>query len=155
MRVFVLLALGAAVLAAQPVTDWNAVRALGPGQRIRVETTPRAIQGEFRSAGEERIVLRSGAGEETVERSRVTRVAVKKPGHRKRNALIGLGVGIGAGLAIGAAVRNRGCTGFCIQPVSNAVILGAGATAGGLIGVVAGAVIPTGGWRDIYFSRAP
>jgi hypothetical protein len=153
-RALLLLALATALLPAQSA-DWSAVQALRPGERVRVETTPRPISGQFQSASEDRIVLRAGGSEQSVERSRVTGVAVRKPGHRKRNALLGLGVGVAAGLGIGAAARNHSCTGFCIQPVSNAVILGAGATAGGLAGVVVGAVLPTGGWRDVYFSRAP
>jgi len=149
-----LLAVAASMLSAQSVTEWSAVKALNPGARIRVETAPRKLSGEFRSASDDALVLRAGAGEETVVRSQVTRIAVRKPGHRKRNAIIGLGVGAGVGLGVGAAARSH-CTGFCINPVSNGVVVGAGAAAGGLVGVVVGAIIPTGGWRDLYHAPVP
>jgi len=145
------LVLAACTLPAQSTANWNAVKALAPGAQIRMEAAPRTMTGQIRSATDDAIVLLSGAGEETVMRSQVTRIAVKKPGHRKRNVLIGLGVGGGVGLGIGLAAKS--CSGFgCI---------GAGDVEAGAppilaaLGAIVGAVLPTGGWRDIYYLPAP
>ncbi len=74
-------------------------------------------------------------------RLQVTRVSIKRQGHRGRNTLIGLGVGAGVGLAIGLAARQ----GFFDNDVTAGGIVG-----GALIGTLIGVAIPNGGWRDVY-----
>jgi len=64
-----------------------------------------------------------------------------------RNPLIGLGAGTGVGLGIGPGARLHGGV---LQIVPNRTLTGAFALAGALTGTVVGAVIPTGGWREIY-----
>lgn len=74
------------------------------------------------------------------------RVSLKKNGHRMRNALIGLGVGAGVGVGVGAAADTN-CTGLCFGGnFGKAIFTPLGAVAG----VLVGALIPTGGWREIY-----
>ena len=99
-RAAAVLVLAVTTLLAQPSADWNVVKALTPGTRIHVEVRPRTVSGQVRSVSDDAVVLQSGAGEETIARSQVSRLAVKQRGHRKRNVLIGLGVGVGAGAGI-------------------------------------------------------
>jgi hypothetical protein len=150
MRALILV-LTVSTLAAQPATDWGAVRAIAPGTTIRADTAPQKWTGEIESVTEDAIVLRSKAGEQTLMRSQILRVGVKKPGHRKRNALIGLGVGAGAGAGVAIAVHScqgLSCLGSEIIEIAAPVILI-------LAGVLVGALLPTGGWRFVYQSQAP
>ena len=74
-------------------------------------------------------------------------VSVKKGGHRKRNALIGLAVGAGAGLAIGLATRP-GPNQITVIPAG--AVVGGLTAAGAIVGAIVGVVIPSAGWREIY-----
>ncbi len=146
IRAAVVSTLAASTLTAQSGTDWNTVKALAPGTQIRMETAPRKVSGQLLSVSDEAIVVRSGGREDSVRRSEVTRIAVKKPGHRKRNVLIGLGVGAGAGLGIALAVNS--CHG--IGCIDSGVIEAAAPPILAVLGAIVGAIIPTGGWREIY-----
>jgi hypothetical protein len=135
-------------LAAQ-AQSWNNVTAISPGTEIRIAGPgPGAVQGTLQSVTGDSLVLNSSAGQETFARQEVTRVSVKKQGHRKRNTLIGLGAGAGVGLGIGAAsdhsCANKGC--FFGPNFGKAIFTPFGAGVGALIGVL----IPSGGWREIY-----
>jgi hypothetical protein len=77
------------------------------------------------------------------------RVSVKKQGHRGRNTLIGLGAGAVLGVVIGEA-SHKDCTGFCLLNATRGQDAGIGAVLFGVIGTVVGALIPTGGWSDVY-----
>jgi len=143
IRALVLLLLSSLALPAQPA-DWAVVKLLAPGTQVRVEAGHRR-SGPILSVTDEAIVLRSGGQEQTFTRAQVTRVDVKKRGHRKRNALIGAAAGAGAGAGLAAAAAS--CGGDCIG--SQAVEIGAPIGLG-LIGAAIGAVIPTGGWRELY-----
>lgn len=146
VRSATLLVLAAGTLLAQSAADWNVVKGLAPGTQIRTEAAAHKVSGQVESVGDDAIVVRTGAVRETATRSQITRVAVKKPGHRKRNILIGTGVGAGLGLGVGLAAKS--CTGIgCIG--STAVEAGAPPVFAAL-GAIVGAVLPTGGWRDIY-----
>jgi hypothetical protein len=145
------LAFLAASTASAQSADWGVVKALAPGTQVRAEAAGRKVTGQILSTSDSAMVLRTRAGEQTVLRANAGRVAVKKKGHRGRNVLIGLGIGTGAGLGIGLAARSH-CSGFCLNPVSNGLVVGAGIGAGAVIGGAVGAIIPTGGWREIYYS---
>lgn len=126
------------------LTDWNIVQAITAGTQVRITTASGRVEGTLDQATNDVLVLISGAGHETFERQQVSVVSVKKAGHRKRKALIGLGVGTGVGVAIGSAVAN----GAYVERSTGAMVLGAvGAALGG---VVAGVLIPTGGWSEVY-----
>jgi hypothetical protein len=147
-RVVALLLLAASSLAAQSA-DWAVVKSLIPGTQVRLEA-PHRLSGQIRSVSDDALVLRSGGREETVPRTQVVRLDVKKRGHHKRNALIGALVG--AGVGAGIAAKSASCSGFdCIG--SRAVEVGAPVGLGAL-GAVIGAVIPSGGWRQVYRSSA-
>lgn len=139
-----LVLLSAQQLSAQP-GDWMRVQAIAPGADVRIDVAGRGqIQGNLQNVTPDSIVLNVN-GPQTIARQDIARVSVKKPGHRKRNALIGLAVGAGVGLGIGAANR---CQQFCV--VSNGAVTGVAAAGGAAAGAIVGAVIPTGGWRTVY-----
>jgi hypothetical protein len=122
--------------------DWNTVKALTTGTDVRVKTGSRTVSGKLDRITDDTLVMTSGKGSEMFSQQDVTRVSVGKKGHRGRNALIGLGVGGGTGYGVGAAA-DSGCTFICL---GRAIALPMGAIAGTLVG----AVIPTGGWREVY-----
>jgi hypothetical protein len=143
--------LTAARLPAQPIADWNAAKALTNGIQIRVEGTSRKLNGQLQSVSDDMIVVRSGAGEETLMRPEVTRIAVKTATHRGRNTLIGLGVGAVADFAVASIPVS--CKNLCFGPSQNEIkaIL---TPVSGIAGAIVGVALPTGRWRDIYRSPA-
>ena len=127
---------------------WSNVKALSPGTEIRIRGPhPSAVRGTLLSVTDESLVLNSSAGQEMFTPQQVNRVSIKKQGHRARNALIGLGVGAGTGLVVGA-VDDQHCAPNCFlgKNLSKTVFTPLGA----ILGILIGAVIPTGGWRDVY-----
>ena len=82
-------------------------------------------------------------------RQEVMRVSVKKKGYRGRNTLIGLGAGAAIGVVVGVA-SHQDCTGFCLLYTTRGQDAGIGAIIFGVIGTAVGALIPTGGWREVY-----
>ena len=139
--------LGLSLAAAAPAAaqSWNNVKALSMGTEVRILAGARTISGPVQSVTDDSLVVNSAKGQEMLTRQEVTRLSARKNGHRGRNALIGLGIGAGAGLGIGAAADN--CQGlFCGSSLGKAIFTPLGAVAGLLVG----AVIPTGGWRDVY-----
>ena len=134
-------------LAAQS-QSWSNVKALSPGTEIRISgPRPSAVRGTLLSVTDDSLMLNSSAGQEMFTRQQVNRVSSKKQGHRARNALIGLGVGAGTGLVVGA-VGDQQCSPSCFlgNNIGKAVFTPLGA----ILGALVGAVIPTGGWRDVY-----
>ena len=141
------LALVTATATAQDTySPWNFVRALPAGSEVQITAGARTVRGKIDRVTDDALALTSGKGHEMFTRPEVSRAWVKKPGHRKRNALIGLGIGAGAGLGVGLAASS--CSGIgCIG--SSAVEIGA-PVALAVVGTAVGAVIPTGGWREVY-----
>jgi hypothetical protein len=146
----------APVLAAQAPADWDLVRQLVAGKEIRVSLSDgRKLRGEFRSATGEALMVGTTKSQEMLSRTMVTRVSVEGKSHRSRNALIGLGVGAGAGLIAGTIADHAPCQGIiapfsvtlCGPPNAGKVVL---TPVGALVGVIAGALIPARGWREVY-----
>lgn len=137
---------GVAPLTAQ---NWTDVKALTPGTVVRVSAGSKTMTGSVQSITDESLFLNSGKDRKTFSRQEVTRLSVKKHSHRARNSLIGLAVGAGTGAAIGAATYKT-CTGLCILSESRGIDAGAGALVFGILGALVGALVPTGGWREIY-----
>jgi hypothetical protein len=137
---------------AQPLqNNWDNLRQLGPGQQIRIVLNDaESYTGQFQSASDERLVVRTGGTDQTFERQNVLRVSTRGTSHRGRNALIGLAVGAGAGVIVGVASPELGqgkcAQGSCVD-AGTVSILGFW---GGVLGAGLGAVIPTGGWHDVY-----
>jgi hypothetical protein len=142
------------------LSGWDNLKSLTPGQEIRVVmNNVKSYQGEFESVSDDGITLRQAAGEQTLARKDILRVSQKiGQNHSDRNALIGTVVGAGAGLVIGLTpyMIQRNCTEgpafHCGYP-PNPHRAEALTPVGGLAGAAIGAVIPTGGWHDLYRAR--
>ncbi len=143
-----------APLNAQPVSAWaglNHTPAMSAGTQIEVRTTGnQRSRGQFTTAEDDALVMMTANGPQRIPRAMVLRISAKKPGHRLRNALIGLGIGAAAGLAVGAG-QDASCSPHCFlgNNLAKAILTPAGA----VVGLIVGVVLPTGGWREIY--RAP
>jgi len=145
MRTCAVFLLATLMAAAQfPAQNWDTVKALTTGTEVRIVTSSHAIHGEMIRATDDTLVVTSGKGQEMFTHQEVTRVSIRKKGHRLWNTLLGFGAGTGIGLGIGAA-SEAGCRGwFC------GLNTAAGGVIGAVGGTVAGAVWPTGGWREVY-----
>jgi hypothetical protein len=138
-------------------SGWDSLKSLTPGQEIRVVmNNVKSYQGEFESLSDGGITLRQAAGEQTLARKDILRVSQKiGQNHSGRNALIGTIVGAGAGLVIGLTpyMIQRNCTegpAFACGYPPNPHRAEALTPVGGLAGAAIGALIPTGGWHDVY-----
>lgn len=140
----------AAMAQSQDSTNaWDNVSRLPHGSEVRATlTTGGTLRGILRNTSADSLVIDSTTGQQTLSRQDVRRVQVKRPGHRKRNALIGLAVGAGGGLAAGAAA-DASSSPSLFPNAGKEAFTGLGA----IVGTVVGLVIPTGGWRESY--RAP
>jgi hypothetical protein len=151
-RLGALLALVATTAVAQKsASDWNTVKALTTGTDVRITTGSRTVSGKVDRITDETLTMTSGKGSEMFSQQDVTRVSVGKNGHRVRNALIGLGIGTGAGTGIGLGVGHAN---DCSKGWFCGLGTGIGGALGGAIGLVGGtavgALIPSGGWREVY-----
>jgi len=141
------------------LSNWDNLKSLTRGQEIRVVmNNVKSYQGKFESLSDDGITLQQAGGEQTLPRQDVLRVSWKGQSHRTRNAKIGAAVGAGVGLA-GGLVANHiiwshaNCTegpAFSCggPPNPHWEIIGPPVVA--VPGALIGAVVPTGGWRDIY-----
>jgi hypothetical protein len=130
---------------------WDKLRQLSAGEEIQVvQNDAKSSRGRFRSVSDDAIVIGLAAGEQTISRQSVLRVSSKGKGHRMRNALIGFGIGAGAGAGIGAGA-DASCTGNCSWFPNLGVEIFT--PVGAIVGGVVGAVVPTGGWHEIYRAR--
>lgn len=147
-RLGALLALLAATTAAQTsAVNWNSVKTLTAGTQVRVTAGSRTVRGQIDRITDDALVETSGKGQETFERQQILAVSIRKPSRRKRNALIGLAAGTGIGLGVGIAARSRPGQ---LEIVPNGAVTAAFTVAGAIGGTIVGAVIPTGGWREVY-----
>ncbi|HET8826311.1 MAG TPA: hypothetical protein VFM77_14330 [Terriglobales bacterium] len=154
-KALLLLAVGFSALCStycQGQSEWSVVQQLTSGQVVKIVLKEGGSRrGSFESANDSGVVIRSGESEQTLARDQVKRISIKGKGHRGRNALIGAGIGAGAGLGAGAAIDNDCsknsivCTGNKGKAILTPVF--------GLLGAGIGALIPSGGWHEIYRSR--
>ncbi|HLY19869.1 MAG TPA: hypothetical protein VKR61_21730 [Bryobacteraceae bacterium] len=96
-------------LQAQP---WDALRALGAGDRIKVtDNAHREYQGTFQASSDRAISLETRKGPVEIERARVRRVELRSSSRRLRNVVIGVGIGVAVGVAVdqtlGTFLRNE------------------------------------------------
>jgi hypothetical protein len=84
---------------------WTNVQSITPGRKVQVYRfgTDR-VDGEFRSASADGLVLASKAGERNIARREIREVKLRKASGRAKNAGIGAAVGAGVGAGIGLAV---------------------------------------------------
>jgi hypothetical protein len=144
------LAATAAAQQAKPIANWANLNQLVPGSEIRVTlATGKTLRGFVQGVTPESLSINATTSQETLSRQDIRRVALKRPGHRGRNTLLGLAIGTGAGLALGAGVDSQARPDDWFPNAGKAVFSPLGA----LLGTVIGVALPTGGWRDVY--RAP
>jgi len=135
-------------------SSWDNLKSLAPGQRIRVVlNSAKSAEGNLETVTAEALSVKQASGVESYARQDILRVSTRGEKHRSRNALLGAAGGAAVGLAIGAGV-DHGCSGSglssCIVPNAGKIVL---TPVGAVVGAVAGALIPTGGWHDMYRAR--
>ena len=155
--------LTALIVAVQPAlarsqtvkASWDNLKAVPAGTEILVTTTePRSLSCQLQAVTDDSLVVNSSAGQERFSRQLVSRVSSRLKGHRMRNTLLGFAIGAGAGLAMGGGADSLG-RGFSLafngrpQSDPNAAKF-IGIPSGAAVGAMIGALLPTGGWRDIY-----
>jgi hypothetical protein len=137
--------------------NWASLHTLVPGEKVMVVLDKaQAFRGQFKTFSDEAIELHLVTGDRIFQRANVLRVSAKGQSHRGRNALIGALVGAGTGLGLGMAADKSSKCGpsgpFLCGGSFNygkEILTPAGAIGGGLVG----AVLPSGGWREIYRAR--
>lgn len=140
------------LLRAGEKSEWSNLKQIAAGQTIKVAVKGgTSSQGDFQSATEDALVLRVAGGDRSIPRDTVQRVSLKRNGHRGKHALIGAAIGAGAGLGAGIAIDND-CAPNSIICTGNKgkAILTPGFA---VIGAGIGALLPAGGWREIYRAR--
>jgi len=150
LLLLLLLAAGPSLRAAEK-SDWGNLKQVAPGQTIKVKATDgKSSQGELESVSDDALALRLAGGDRSFPRETVQRVSIKRDGHRGKHALIGAVIGAGGGLGAGIAVDQ--CTPTVIVCTGNQgkAILTPGFA---LLGAGIGALLPAGGWREVYRSR--
>ena len=131
-------------LAQSAKNSWDSLKQLVPGQEIRVVLNDaKSYQGRFELISDEAMTVRLAAGEQSFARQDILRVSAKGKSHRLRNVLIG--AGIGGGIS-GAAVAAN----YSFDPEAGAIAAVVGIPIATIAGAGVGAVIPTGGWHDVY-----
>ncbi|MGJ5817981.1 hypothetical protein [Paludibaculum fermentans] len=131
----------------KPISNWSNLSGLTAGSEIRVTLAGgQQLRGFLLRVTPESVLLNATTSQETLARAAILRVALKKPGRRGRNTLIGLGIGAAGGLAIGAGIDARSNSGGWFQNAGKGVI----GPLGAILGTVVGVAWPTGGWKDVY-----
>ena len=150
-RLFLLLLVPGSAFAQSSQGNWDNLEQLAPGQQIRIVLKDaRSFTANFQSVTDAALLVRLPNVDQAFERLNVLRVSSKRGSHRRRNALIGLAAGAATGVVVGVASPELGrgkCEqGSCVDAgtVTALGVLGSGLGAG------IGALIPTGGWHDIY-----
>ena len=140
------------LLGAVEKSDWSSLKQIAAGQAIKVTVKDgTSSQGDFQSASEDALVLRVAGEDRSIARDTVRRVSLKTNGRRGKHALIGAAIGAGGGLGAGIAIDND-CSATSIVCTGNqgkAILTPVFA----LLGAGIGALLPAGGWHEIYRVR--
>ncbi len=134
---------------AADLSQWNNLRALQRGDRIRiVQTNQTALEGRFDSVNDAAITIET-SGPTRIAKSDVMRVLRRKGMSRKKRTLIGAAVGIGGGAiaaaALGASSNNEGWFAGPAGGIMTVITVGGGALVGTTIGAFSG-----GGYKTVY-----
>jgi hypothetical protein len=139
-------------MAAVEKSEWGSLKQIAAGQTIKVAVRQGATsQGEFQSATEDTLLLRVAGEDRSIARETVRQVSLKTNSHRGKHALIGAAIGAGGGLGAGIAIDNDCppnaivCTGGYGKGILTPVFA--------LLGAGIGALLPAGGWHEIYRAR--
>ncbi len=123
--------------------NWDNLKALAPGDDVRVVLNDKkSYRGKFQSLTDNGIVVRVEKNDQSFERTNILRVTAKGQSHRLRNALVGAVLAAGVTAVVGAASQEQ-----------QAYVLALGVPGMAASGAVVGAVIPSGGWHDVYRAR--
>ncbi len=126
-------------------SNWDNVKQLLPGEEIRVVLKDlKSHRGLVLTVSEDALVVRTAPGEQTFKREILLRVSSKGQSHRGRNATLGALIGGGAGAAIAASAPKYDRRFW---------VLIVGLPLGSMVGAATGAVMPTGGWHEVYRAR--
>jgi len=144
--------LGCALVAAaahgQDQHDWQSVSRLQAGDRVRLSLKTGPVSGAFQSWTPQGLTV----GTITARREDVLKIErYRHGGSRAKHTAVGALIGFGGGFAIGASVTGcGGGFGPCFtRPEGGAVVGGAGAVIGALIG----AILPVHSKELIYSAR--
>ncbi|MCJ7504443.1 MAG: hypothetical protein MUP80_15495 [Acidobacteriia bacterium] len=144
VSVFLMLLVPLLLSAQEARESWDNLKKLVPGEGIRIVLKDaKSYRVTFESFDEGGIVVRTATGQQTYARDTVLRVSSKGQSHRLRNALIGAGI---AGGISGAAVAAN----YSHDPESGTIAAVVGIPIATIAGAGVGALIPTGGWHDVY-----
>jgi hypothetical protein len=145
---FVRVLLIAAFVSALPLAaqSWDIVRALRPGDRVRVlEMSHQEHKGRVAAVTADAISIESGKTQISVDRTNVRRVEVHSSNRRVRNLAIGAAAGLAVGLVVdgtlGHYLRNE--SGDNARPLFYVVPIG-------LFGGIGAALAP---YKTIYRVR--
>ena len=135
-------------VAAQPLnpkSNWDYLSGLATGSDIRIFlANGKQVHGYLQRVTSDGIAINAPTSQEVVARTEVKRVQSKRASHRRRNTLIGFGVGASTGLVSGAILDSKASD---FLPNAGKIAFG---SIGALLGTGIGAAWPTGGWREIY-----
>jgi hypothetical protein len=138
----------AATAQGQDRHDWRSLSRLQVGDRVRVHFKTGPVTATFQSWTPQEVTV----GTVTAKREDVLKIErYRHGGSRAKHIGFGALIGFSGGFAIGASVAGcRGGLGPCItRPEGGAVVGGAGAVIGALIG----AILPAHSKEVIYSSR--
>ena len=124
--------------------NWDNLKGLTPGDDIRIVLNDKkTYRAQFQSVSEESIVVRLGTGDQTFTRESILRISTKGKSHRLRNAGLGAAMGVGLGAITAASTSRNDSEAQALGWVFIPPLLGA-------VGAGVGALLPTGGWHDVY-----
>ena len=130
--------------------SWENLRQLRPGQKVEViDMKMKSLNGAFVSFTEEAILLQTKQDQVTLTRADVLRVSDREHSKRRRNTLIGIGIGAAGGLAAGTIAFQ-----WLAEEGSTGVFMLGGLSVGAGAGALVGAAIPTGA-QTIYRAKKP
>jgi hypothetical protein len=129
---------------------WNAVLAIPVGSSLQVDfrTGESSIEGQFRSANGQTLVLGQGSGNRSVPRTEIQRVLLDRGAHTKKGALWGLGIGAITGLATSSLLVANADYPVDGEGILVAVFTAMFAGIGAGIGALIGTLVPE--WTVIY-----
>jgi len=129
--------------------NWDSVKALALGIEVLVAPNqPRNVKGKIEAVTDDSIVVKTGKGQETLQRAEIEWLSVRTS-RRKKHVLSGLKWGAVIGAGIGAAATAICLASFGGDRVCFVFIPGGALDAAGL-GALFGAIMPGGEWREIY-----
>ncbi len=148
LSAFLAVTLAATAFAQQTKSNgnWANVNQIGTGAEIRVTlANGKTLSGIMQRVTPDSLAINATNSQETLSRQDIRRVTLKRPGHRGRNALIGLAIGAGTGLGLGAGLDANAPSCRSFKALDRVVF----APMGALVGTVVGVML-AGGSRDVY-----